>query len=254
MLINLKQEPASLKFKKLADYYDEAYLLESSNFIGILTQELHNEPYMNIDFDEVDLINYQTKKSIEDVIDFKEQYYKKPQNIRANEIHLDFFLQKGWQHIKNKDGTIAILRKIRRKILSDEVFEISSNMREMKENDLEKIEELFKKEYPLRYRVVKYLYDQDKKSNFVYENKDKIVGITFNERKKEYLYCRQIFVKKSQRNKGIGSKLNQFCLSYARDNGLDIIFANIRGDTVNFYLKQQAEISTEKEFYLMKIK
>ncbi len=241
------------EFEKLTKYFDESYLVgdKYQNFIGILTQELRNEPYMNIDLDEVDLITYQATGSLKDILDFMEQQYKRPQITRVQEDNLDIFFHRGWQHILNKDNSMAILRKIRRNILPDEVFEISPNIRKTEESDLIIIEELFRREYPLRYRMVQYLYDQDIMGNFVYVDDKEIVGVTFNERRKDYLYCRQIFVKKSKRNKSIGSKLNQFRLNFARENGLYVIFANIRGDAINFHLKQGVELTTEKEYYLI---
>ncbi len=253
-IVNLKStRDRTLRYNELARYYDKAYLLESDDtpaFIGIVTQELHNEPYMDLDEDEVDLMHYQSPGSLEGVINFIGQHTTRPQIIRALEVNKGLFTSRGWKPIYNRDGSESILRKVRRYILPDELFEISPQIRLMEENDLPFIEELFRREYPLRYRMVQYLYDQDKEGNFVFEDKDGICGVTFTERRPEYLYCRQIFVKEAKRGQGIGTKLNQFRLAFARDNGLYVIFANIRGESEGFHLKQGVEISTEREFYL----
>ena len=72
--IDLKYSRAlpHLKYSDLAKYYDSAFLLEAPDpaFVGFLTQEVHNEPYMAIDFPKVDLVNYQGGNSLEDVLDF----------------------------------------------------------------------------------------------------------------------------------------------------------------------------------------
>lgn len=248
-VVNAKEGPYP---DRRAQYYDEAYLIGDSRFVGILTQELHNEPYMAIDLDEVDIMNKEGEGPLGDLLDFTEQHYKRPQITRASESDVGLFLDRGWTYIPNKDGTVAMLRNVRRDISPIESFDVSSSIRPIRESDLGEIEELFRREYPLRYRMVRYLYDPDKESNFAYEGETGIEGVTFNQRMEDYLYCRQIFVRADKRYQRIGYKLNQFRLAHARDHGLFVIYANVRGDVIRFHEKQKVTPLGDMEYYLIR--
>ena len=86
------------------------------------------------------------------------------------EENLQSFKRRGWKHIPNKDGSISVLRKARRIISPEEVFQISPDIRQCEVSDLPEITELFRREYPLRYRMVGCMRDQDPPANFIFED------------------------------------------------------------------------------------
>lgn len=257
-IINLKHKKSKqFGFDNLVKYFDEAYEIESNRFIGILTQELYSEPYIDLELDEADILFY-IGHSPNELLDFADQNFRRPQITRAfpNDLKKFDYEERGWQKIPNKEEfskgykTMTLVVMEREITKEDGAFNIP-NIRLVKSQDIDEIMKLFRKEYPLRYRMIHRMYDEGSECSFVYVEENQINGVNFNRiEENKNLYCSQILVRESERGRKIGTGLYQNCFCFSEQLGLERVIAKSRDATVKFH-KELGFIDTEnREIYV----
>ncbi len=244
------------KIAEDVSYFDRYFLIQEGNNIGFLTvlSQHFNDPYMNLELDSCDLLDYKGRVPLETFLKVMDEIFKTPQIARAKPEYLDAFLKRGFGHIKNRGGGNSTLYQIFKDLKKEELTKIDDDrIRRMTSDDLKEVQRLFEEEYAARFRVVKKMFLQDPQSCFVFEEYDTIKGVSFNEQREDCLYSKQLFVKKSERGKGIDRKLLMYTALYALKQGYDKILGNVRDRTLRYYRKKwDSKPTGDVEYYLIR--
>ncbi len=234
-------------------YFDEAYLTESGNIVVGFQQEFVHDPYMDLrPIQTVRLITYPEVVCIAE-LDEIFNLCNIPIITRANDKNIDAICDLGFRHIKNIEGENSVLIPIEIPISTFDIVGIDENVRQMKECDLDQIEELLRREYSLRYRMVRMMFAECPEACFLYEDQDEILGLTFNRINDDFLYMRQIFVRSDNRKGGVGKNLYKKRLQFAKEAGLVYAKAHIREESWQFHAKYGAVIKENIEYYIMRV-
>lgn len=241
-----------IKISKDVCYFDEFYLTSFGKIVNVFRQEFVKDPYMDLcAILKVRLIAYQSGI---DLSDLKEIFNREDISIitRANRSNIGLFRDFGFREIKNIDGNLTTLIPIKFRIPAIESLEDESICLMSKEN-LDEIEELFRKEYSLRYRMVRIMYQDCPEACFVYKDKEKIIGVTFNKIDNNELYMRQIFVRENSRGGGVGRVLYNRRLDFARRLNLKFARANVRREAIELHRKYNPKmVEEDMEYYVVK--
>ena len=255
----LAQEEIEEQARKAA-YYDKYLLIEEAGnlgFLSVLTQHFH-DPHMDISLNECDLVEYKGMIREETILDILDNIFQNPQIARAGMSQLQKFLERGFEHIKNKTGGVAALEQVVKYLAGAETKQPEDKrVRHVSPEDLPEIQHLFEREYPARYRLVEKMYAPG--SAFLLEEAGKIKGVCFTEirRRKtgDYLYINQIFVKESERGREIYRLLLEQASWYAFSEDIQEIRGTSRDRVTSLYVRHGAvKLPETLEFYLVRYK
>jgi len=239
-----------------AAYFDKYFLVGEGANIGkltVFTQHLH-DPWIDIELDNCDILNYRGKIPVEYFLDVMDEIFERTQLARASEHDLETFQKRGFRTIPNKEGRgVAILRPVGRHVKKGDVEKPEDKrLRVMMPEDLPEIKRLFEREYPFRYRAVELMYVPG--SCFLFEEEDEIRGVIFNEKRENYLYCKELFVKDSERGREIARLLLSQAFWYAAEQGFAEVRGNARDRAFPLYRRLGAKFGEEIEYYLKREK
>ncbi len=257
-VIDLKQGNLEEKIAGLANreqilaeigYFDEYYLAPGERLIKIFRQEFNKDPHMDLPkMPEIRLVQYDAGTTANDL----EEAFQKSDVPIITRLEERIELP-GFRPIRSPGGEESVLMNV---IVPIPVLAINTHaeqVRPMQEKHIPKIINLFKEEYSLRYRMVEVMWNEFPEACFVYQEEGEIIGVSFNKIQGDELYMRQIFVRESCRGKKVGSKLYSARLEYARQKGLKIAIAHIRGETWGFHhIKFSAEMEQTVEKYVIR--
>lgn len=227
------------------NHYDEYYLTSLGRIVKIFRQEFVKDPYMKLGpIPELRLVLYDSAIVSDELSELLEVFDK--ENIPIITRRKEKVISPDFNDISNYKNSATVLIPIVIP-LPQRVSELTTNIREMEQNDIDIIKDLFRNNYSLRYRFVDLLYKEGPQVCFVYEDKGKILGVTFNRIENDELFMRQIFVCEGYRGRGIGNALYKRVLGYARQRGVKAVKGNIRGESIGFHYKFYAKIDENKE-------
>jgi len=252
--INLLPELAE-SIRNEIRYFDEYYLTSNVGLIKVFRQEFRKDPYMRLN--SIPLFRLITYSDDVAVGDLEEIFNKDNMPIitRAKGTMTKQLRALGFDHIKNGYGSHETkLLSIRFPIPKPtHQLKINKNIRRMSKEDLVEIEELFKNEYSLKYKMVRMMYYDCPEVCFVYEEAGRIRGVAFNKVVEDELYMRQIFVEEKFRGKEIGRLLYERRLDFARMHNLTAARGNIRMEARLFHeLYNPIREEKNPEYYVIR--
>ena len=234
-------------------YFDE-YYLTSTGVVTVFRQEFVKDPYIELErIPEVRLIAYPDSATLSEISAVFGNS-NLPIITRASEKNLESIKALNFSELLNKKGEPTVLLPIHF-IIPRPARTSNKNILPMTCADLAEIEELFKQQYSLRYRMVKLMHDACPDGCFVYRLRNKIAGVAFSRinRGELELYVRQLFVEENMRRCGIGKTLYDALFRYASKQNVHFAKANIRQETVPFHEKLLTPERIEGvEYYLMR--
>jgi len=245
-------------------HYDKYYIIVSEKNIGFIKiwKQTFKDPYMKLQIDNCDLVSFKGGAIlVSQFIDVLDQIFCIPQVIRCSETDVNEFAKRGFERIEDKickattiHPSSVLINIVKYVKFSQGQYKSLPQIRQMTPEDITSITEIFKKEYPARYRAVRLLYEYDKSSCFVYDD-GVIKGALFAELREDHLYVHQILVKEEFRGKTVSESLLGHAYSYAQQKEKGLIRGTIRGNLLKYYSRMGVEEDTKlpKSRYLVRI-
>lgn len=250
MILDLKQGDLNLEesIKREIDFYDEYYSIQNRIVKGF-KQEFLKDPYMVLEpMPQIRLIAYDPNldnQSLEEVFNLEDLPIITRTSTQLN----------GFREIRNQSNDSSFLLPIQID-LSSVNFEAPTLglIDQMKKEDLPSIQELFRRQYSLRYRMVDLMFQDSPDTCFIFRVNNQILGVSFNQIRNNELYMRQLFVDENYRGQGIGEKLYLHRLNLAKQKGLKSASAHIRKEAIMMHSKFKAyQSQEEKERYIIRL-
>ena len=231
-----------------ADNYDEYYSIENK-VVKCFRQEFVKDPYMKLKpIPQIRLISFDqelNQSKLEKIFDLDNTPI-----ITRTKVDLE-----GFKNIESNLYLSSSLIPIQIDLSSLPNYPSCGFIHQMNEEDLSFIEELFRNQYSLRYKMVNPMFTECPEACFTFRLNNQILGVSFNQIKDLELYMHQIFVDETHRGKHIGENLYQYRLNLARKISLKTASANIRKEVFPFHERFNAKEIEEKlnEKYVIRI-
>lgn len=262
VLINLKDSIPNLELQRLGfnpitcddtcaeiKYFEEYYIIkEQGQIIKGFRQEFVKDPYIDLlPLPQIRLLSIPASIESSDL-----ELILGSSDLPVITRTFEKEKMRGFEYLLNKRGEPTKLLKINIDLSKWQPRPLGPYVRLMLADDLDKVQELFRLQYSLRYRAVPLLWKDCPSACFVYEQNSEILGATFNKLEENSLYMRQIFVKEGFRDRGIGHQLYTARLSLATKMGLKKAYGHIRNESLLFHRHYTQARGELVEYYVIK--